>query len=70
MALGEYQIVGPIKTAVPDQQNQQTDQLCAKQAFDDALKTGKQVENRDGAQQGAVSISYAGVELASKKLHH
>jgi glutamyl-tRNA reductase len=36
--------------------------------FNEALKTGKQVRTDTALNKGAVSISYAGVELAGKKL--
>ncbi|MCK9638625.1 MAG: glutamyl-tRNA reductase [Prolixibacteraceae bacterium] len=70
MALGEYQIVGQIKTAVQISKNNKLISCVLSKLFDDALKTGKQVRTETALNKGAVSISYAGVELASKKLHH
>lgn len=70
MALGEYQIVGQIKDAFNISQN---NQLCSSvlfKLFNDALKTGKQVRTDTALNKGAVSISYAGVELAGKKLEN
>ena len=70
MALGEYQIVGQIKNAFNVSKN---NELCSSvlfKLFNDALKTGKQVRTETALNKGAVSISYAGVELAGKKLHN
>lgn len=70
MALGEYQIVGQIKTAVQISKENKLISCGLSKLFDDALKAGKQVRTETALNKGAVSISYAGVELASKKLHH
>jgi len=70
MALGEYQIVGQIKTAVQVSKTNKLISCGLSKLFDDALKAGKQVRTETALNKGAVSISYAGVELASKKLHH
>ena len=70
MALGEYQIVGQIKDAFNISKK---NQLCSSvlfKLFNDALKTGKQVRTDTALNKGAVSISYAGVELAGKKLQN
>jgi glutamyl-tRNA reductase len=70
MALGEYQIVGQIKTAIQISKTHKLISCGLSKLFDDALKAGKQVRTETALNKGAVSISYAGVELASKKLHH
>ncbi|MEI7830313.1 MAG: glutamyl-tRNA reductase [Prolixibacteraceae bacterium] len=70
MALGEYQIVGQIKTAIQISKTHKLISCGLSKLFDDALKAGKQVRTETALNLGAVSISYAGVELASKKLHH
>ncbi len=70
MALGEYQIVSQIKAAVKISKTNQLISCTLGRLFDDALKAGKQVRTDTALNKGAVSISYAGVELASKKLHH
>jgi glutamyl-tRNA reductase len=70
MALGEYQVVGQIKTAVQISKTHKLISCGLSKLFDDALKAGKQVRTETALNRGAVSISYAGVELASKKLHH
>lgn len=70
MALGEYQIVGQIKTAIHISKTHKLISCGLGKLFDDALKAGKQVRTETALNKGAVSISYAGVELASKKLHH
>jgi glutamyl-tRNA reductase len=70
MALGEYQIVGQIKSAVQISKQNKLISCGLNKLFDDALKTGKQVRTDTALNKGAVSISYAGVELAAKRLHH
>jgi len=70
MALGEYQIVGQIKTAIQISKTNKLISCGLSKLFDDALKAGKQVRTDTALNKGAVSISYAGVELASQKLHH
>jgi glutamyl-tRNA reductase len=70
MALGEYQVVGQIKTAVQISKTNKLISCGLNKLFDDALKAGKQIRTDTALNRGAVSISYAGVELASKKLHH
>lgn len=70
MALGEYQIVSQIKTAVQISKTNKLISCTLGRLFDDALNAGKQVRTETALNKGAVSISYAGVELASKKLHH
>jgi glutamyl-tRNA reductase len=70
MALGEYQIVSQIKNAVQICKTHKLISCTLGKLFDDALKAGKQVRTETALNKGAVSISYAGVELASKKLHH
>ena len=70
MALGEYQIVGQIKDAFNiSKQNEFCSSVLFK-LFSDALKTGKQVRTDTALNKGAVSVSYAGVELAGKKLQN
>jgi len=70
MALGEYQIVGQIKDAFNiSKQNEFCSSVLFK-LFNDALKTGKQVRTDTALNKGAVSVSYAGVELAGKKLQN
>lgn len=70
MALGEYQIVGQVKDAF---------NICEKNGlvspglfrlFNKALEAGKRVRTETRISRGAVSISYAAVDLASKKLYN
>ncbi len=70
MALGEYQIVGQIKAAIQISKTNKLISCTLSKLFDDALKAGKQVRTETALNKGAVSVSYAGVELAAKKLHH
>ena len=70
MALGEYQVVGQIKNAVQISKLNKLISCGLSKLFDDALKAGKQVRTETALNRGAVSISYAGVELASRKLRH
>jgi glutamyl-tRNA reductase len=68
MALGEYQIVGQIKNAFNISHNNQLCTSVLYKLFSDALKTGKEIRTNTALDKGAVSISYAGVELAGRKL--
>jgi len=70
MALGEYQIVGQIKDAFNVSQKHEFCSSVLFKLFNDALKTGKQVRTDTALNKGAVSISYAGVELAGKNLEN
>ncbi|MCE1199050.1 MAG: glutamyl-tRNA reductase [Marinilabiliales bacterium] len=70
MALGEYQIVGQIKSAVQISKTNKAISCVLGKLFDDALKAGKAVRTETALNKGAVSVSYAGVQLASRKLHH
>ncbi len=68
MALGEYQVVSQIKDAFGICRNLEHCSSVLYKLFHDALRTGKQVRTETLLNKGAVSISYAGVELAGKKL--
>ncbi len=68
MALGEYQVVSQIKDAFSICRQYEHCSSVLYKLFHDALKTGKQVRTETSLNKGAVSISYAGVELAGKKL--
>lgn len=68
MALGEYQVVSQIKDAFEISKKHQLCSSVLFKLFHDALRTGKQVRTETALSKGAVSISYAGVELAAKKL--
>jgi glutamyl-tRNA reductase len=70
MALGEYQIVGQIKEAFNISQHNQFCSSVLFKLFNDALKTGKEIRTNTALNKGAVSISYAGVELAGRKLRN
>jgi len=69
MALGEYQVVTQIKEALQISKSHNLMSCVLTKLFNDALKTGKQIRTDTLLNKGAVSISYAGVELAAKKLH-
>ncbi len=68
MALGEYQVVSQIKDAFGICKNYEHCSSVLYKLFHDALRTGKKVRTETSLNKGAVSISYAGVELAGKKL--
>ena len=70
MALGEYQIVGQIKDAFNISENNSLHSSVLIRLFNTALKTGKKVRTDTTLNEGAVSISYAAVELALKKMHN
>ena len=68
MALGEYQIVGQIKDAFNVSEKHKLHSSVLIRLFNTALKAGKKVRTDTLLNEGAVSISYAAVELALKKL--
>ncbi len=70
MALGEYQIVGQLKDAfsISDKYNFHSPVLI--RLFNKAFEAGKKVRTHTELSKGAISISYAAVDLASKKLHN
>ena len=70
MALGEYQIVGQIKEAFSISQSNQHCSSILYKLFNEALKTGKDIRTNTALNKGAVSMSYAGVELAGQKLQN
>ena len=70
MALGEYQIVGQIKDAFNISETNSLHSSVLIRLFNTALKAGKKVRTDTTLNEGAVSISYAAVELALKKMHN
>jgi glutamyl-tRNA reductase len=68
MALGEYQIVTQIKDAFNISEKNQLLSPVLNRLFLKAFETGKRVRTDTCISRGAVSVSYAGVDLASKKL--
>jgi len=68
MALGEYQVVSQIKEAFEISKKNLFCSSVLFKLFNDALRTGKKVRTNTALNKGAVSISYAGVQLAGKKL--
>ena len=70
MALGEYQIVGQIKDAYNISEKHKLHSTVLIRLFNTVLKAGKRVRTETCLNEGAVSISYAAVELALKKLQN
>ena len=70
MALGEYQIVAQIKDAFNISETNSLHSSVLIRLFNTALKAGKKVRTDTTLNEGAVSISYAAVELALKKMHN
>ncbi|MDC3250155.1 glutamyl-tRNA reductase [bacterium] len=68
LVLGEGQIMGQVKEAYKVSVDHGTVGLQLHQLFQRALSTGKRVRTETTINQGAVSISYAAVELAKKIL--
>lgn len=69
MALGEYQIVGQLKDAFAISERLDINSSILIRLFNKAFEAGKSVRTNTELSKGAVSISYAAVELASQKLH-
>lgn len=70
MALGEYQIVGQMKEAFAISERHNMSSSVLIRLFNKAFEAGKSVRTKTQLSKGAVSVSYAAVELASKKLRH
>ncbi|MCK3684610.1 glutamyl-tRNA reductase [Maribellus sp. YY47] len=70
MALGEYQIVGQLKEAFAISERQNINSSVLIRLFNKAFEAGKSVRTNTELSKGAVSISYAAVELASQKLRN
>ena len=70
MALGEHQIVGQIKNAVSISESNNFFSCSLMRLFNKAFEVGKKVRTETCINHGAVSISYAGIELAGRKLHN
>jgi glutamyl-tRNA reductase len=68
LVLGEGQILGQVKDAYNVAIKYRTVGLQLHQLFQRALSTGKRVRTETSINEGAVSISYAAVELARKIL--
>jgi len=70
MALGEYQIVGQVKDAFSVCEKNGLVSPVLVRLFNKAFEAGKRVRTETRISKGAVSISYAAVDLAIKKLHN
>ena len=70
MALGEYQIVGQVKDAFNICEKNDLISPVLIRLFNKAFEAGKRVRTETNICKGAVSISYAAVDLASKKLNN
>lgn len=70
MALGEYQIVGQLKEAFAIAEKHKVNSPTLIRLFNKAFEAGKKVRTETALSKGAVSISYAAVELANEKLHN
>ena len=68
MALGEYQIVGQVKDAYNICEKNELVSPLLKRLFAKAFEAGKRVRSETKINLGAVSISYAAVNLANKML--
>ena len=70
MALGEYQIVGQVKDAFNISERNHLLSPVLNRLFIKAFEAGKKVRTETSISRGAVSVSYAGVDLASKKFEN
>jgi glutamyl-tRNA reductase len=68
MVLGEMQILGQVKEAYQLAAGRQWTDFYLNHLFQAGLHTGKRIHAETGIHEGAVSISYAAVELARKVL--
>jgi glutamyl-tRNA reductase len=69
MALGEYQIVGQLKDAFAIAEKHEIFNSTLIRLFNKAFEAGKKVRTQTELSKGAISVSYAAVELANNKLH-
>ncbi len=70
MVVGDVQILGQVKEAFNLSKNVGTSGLFTNRLFQSALHVGKRCRTETEISEGAVSISYAAVELASKIFAH
>ncbi len=70
LIVGEVQILGQIKQAYHFSKAEKTTDLYLNRLFQEAIKIGKRARTETGISKGAVSISYAAVELLRKKVPH
>jgi glutamyl-tRNA reductase len=68
LVLGEAQILGQVKDAYQFAVEKQWTDFWLNHVFQDGLHTGKRIHAETAIHEGAVSISYAAVELARKVL--
>jgi len=68
MALGEYQIVGQMKDAFNYSEKYNINSPVLVRLFNKAFEASKKVRTNTELNRGAVSISYAAVEMTSKRL--
>lgn len=68
LVLGEMQVFGQVKDAYQDAVERGTAGFHLNRIFQAALHTGKRIHHETSIHEGAVSISYAAVELAKKVL--
>ncbi len=68
MALGEYQIVGQLKDGINISEKHGFLSPVLIRLFNKAFEAGKKVRTYTELSKGAISVSYAAVELAGKKL--
>lgn len=68
LVLGEAQILGQVKDAYQFAVEKQWTDFWLNHVFQAGLHTGKRIHAETGIHEGAVSISYAAVELARKVL--
>jgi len=70
MAFGEYQIVGQVKDAFNISEKNNLLSPVLNRLFLKAFEAGKKIRTNTNINKGAVSISYAAVDLANKKLEN
>lgn len=68
MALGEYQIVGQMKDAFNYSEKYNINSPVLVRLFNKAFEASKKVRTHTELNRGAVSISYAAVEMTTKRL--
>ena len=66
MVIGEFEVLGQVKTALEYAENARVVNLPLRRLFQDAIRTGRRVREETGISKNAMSVSSVAVELAAK----
>jgi glutamyl-tRNA reductase len=66
MVIGEFEVLGQVKTALEHAENAGVVNLPLRRLFQDAIRTGRRVREETGISKNALSVSSVAVELAAR----